>query len=87
MFSPATTGNLKGDIALLQLDRPAPRNLKPVQLASRTQIPKWLVVAGWGMTETNKAPSPTLKYVAVPSLTVSQVKQFGQYVNDDVDIV
>lgn len=39
------------------------------------------------MTETNKAPSPTLKYVAVPSLTVSQVKQFGQYVNDDVDIV
>lgn len=77
-FSPARTGNLLGDIALLKLDRPV-KNIKPVELANKnTKLQPWLVVAGWGITETNRDPSPVLKYAAVPYLTVSQVKQLGQ---------
>jgi secreted trypsin-like serine protease len=78
-FAPARNGNLQGDIAVLKLDRAVPSEFKPIQLASKdTSIPPWLVVAGWGVTETNRSPSSKLKYVAVPSLTVSQVKKFGQ---------
>jgi len=77
-FAPARTGNLKGDIALLYLDRPV-KNIKPVELANKnTDIQPWLVVAGWGLTETNRNTSPTLQYAAVPYLTVSQVKQLSQ---------
>jgi len=77
-FSPARTGNLLGDIALLQLDRPV-KTIKPIELGSKsTKLPPWLVVAGWGLTETNRNTSPVLKYAAVPYLTVSQVKQLSQ---------
>ncbi len=77
-FAPARTGNLKGDIALLYLDRPV-KNIKPVAMANKnTDLQPWLVVAGWGLTETNSNTSPTLQYAAVPYLTVSQVKQLSQ---------
>lgn len=77
-FAPARTGNLKGDIALLYLDRPV-KNIKPVAMANKnTDLQPWLVVAGWGLTETNRNTSPTLQYAAVPYLTVSQVKQLSQ---------
>jgi secreted trypsin-like serine protease len=78
-FAPAYTNQLYGDIVIAKLER-TPSTGKVVALASsNTKVPKWLVTAGWGLTEDNRRTSNVLKYAAVPSLSLTQVKAWGQY--------
>lgn len=78
-FNPGANYDLVGDIALLYLDR-EPKKGKSIELASySTKVPQWMITAGWGLTEDNKRASNVLRYAAVPSLTISQVKTWAMY--------